>query len=283
MVLMEDIHSYNYIVRKMRDFFQGERGFIEVPTQSRLSILAACEDPKTITKFNFDGIEYPLPQTGQMHLEHELLKNPDEPGVFCISTSYRNEPNPIANRHKKIFPMFEFESHGNMKALIKLEDELLIYLGFPEPTPYCTYEALCERYEVEHLEAEHEELMNKEIGSKVFLKLFPQRSDPFWNMKQNDKDKNLYNKVDVILHGQETIGSAERSCNPDEMKENFYNISNGEYAQLLFKKFGEQRVIDELDEYLLSYDFFPRFGGGIGLTRMARALKMNANQEAVLV
>ena len=79
---MEDIHSYNYIVRKMRDFFQKERGFIEVPTQSRLSILAACEDPKTITKFNFDGVEYPLPQTGQMWLEYELLKNPDEPGVF---------------------------------------------------------------------------------------------------------------------------------------------------------------------------------------------------------
>ena len=40
-------------------------------------------------------------------------------------------------------------------------------------------------------------------------------------MKQNDKDKNLYNKVDVILHGQETIGSAERSCDAEEMRNNF--------------------------------------------------------------
>ena len=37
----------------------------------------------------------------------------------------------------------------------------------------------------------------------------------------------------------------------------------------------------ELENYL-NLDFFPRFGGGIGLTRMARALKMSANKETVL-
>ena len=64
-----------------------------------------------------------------MWLEHELLINPNYPGVFCISTSYRNEPNPIPGRHEKIFPMFEFESKGNMNDLIRLESELLAYLG----------------------------------------------------------------------------------------------------------------------------------------------------------
>ena len=34
----------------MRTFFQ-EKGFKEVPTQSRLSILAACENPHSITTF----------------------------------------------------------------------------------------------------------------------------------------------------------------------------------------------------------------------------------------
>jgi len=28
--------------------------------------------------------------------------NPEYPGVFCISTSYRDEPNPIEGRHEKI-------------------------------------------------------------------------------------------------------------------------------------------------------------------------------------
>jgi len=126
---------------------------------------------------------------------------------------------------------------------------------------------------VEHLEAEHETRMSKEISNKLFLKFFPQRSHPFWNMKQNDKDKNLYNKVDVILHGQETIGSAERSCDPTEMYENFLSISDGQYANLLYKQFTEIRVMKELDDYLAN-DFFPRFGAGIGVNRMARAMKL---------
>ena len=270
---MFETAEYDTVATKMRKFFQDTKGFMEVPTQSRLSILAACEDPTTISQFVFDGINYPLPQTGQMWLEHELLKNPDVEGVYCISTSYRNEPNPIEGRHQKIFPMFEFESKGTMDDLVETEDALLNHMGFEKDSIYCTYDELCIRYGVDCLEAEHEEMMNNEIGSKVFVKDFPQRSHPFWNMKQNDTDKNLYNKVDVILHGQETIGSAERSCNAEEMRTNFMSISDGKYANLLFNKFTKNRVMKELDSYL-DNDFFPRYGAGIGMTRMARALRL---------
>ena len=270
---MYETFDYDKVVTKMRRFFKYVKNFVEVPTQSRLSILGACEDPKTISQFVFDGVNYPLPQTGQVFLEHEILKNPDVEGFYCISTSYRNEPNPIEGRHQKIFPMFEFESKGTMDDLIEVEDALLAHLGFEGESVYNTYEDLCTRYSVNCLESGHEEMMNNEISSKVFIKDFPQRSHPFWNMKQNEEDKNLYNKVDVILHGQETIGSAERSCNPEEMKANFMSISDGQYANLLFKQFTEGRVMKELDEYL-SLDFFPRFGAGIGLTRMCRAMKL---------
>ena len=51
----------------------------------------------------------------------------------------------------------------------------------------------------------------------------------------------------------------------------FHTISDGMYADLLFKLFGKDRVEKELDEFL-SFDFFPRFGGGIGITRMISAL-----------
>ncbi len=268
---MYETFDYDKVVGKMRLFFR-EKGFVEVPTQSRLSILAACEDPKTISQFVFDGLNYPLPQTGQMWLEYEMLKNPELEGVYCVSTSYRNEPNPIEGRHQKIFPMFEFESQGDMSTLMATEEELLEYLGF-EGSTFLTYDDACSKYNVEYLEAEHEEKMIKDYGNAVFLQYFPQRSHPFWNMKQNDKDKNLYNKVDVILHGQETIGSAERSCNANEMYENFLSISDGQYANLLYKQFTEDRVLRELDDYL-NLDFFPRFGAGIGVNRMARAMKL---------
>ena len=51
-------------------------------TQNRLSILAACEDPFNVATYNYAGNIWPLPQTGQMWLEHELLSDPDSKGFF---------------------------------------------------------------------------------------------------------------------------------------------------------------------------------------------------------
>ena len=269
---MYETFDYDNTITRMRMFFKGKLGFTEVPTQSRLSILAACEDPNTISTFNFDGVDYPLPQTGQMWLEYELLKNPNVNGVFCVSTSYRNEPNPIDGRHKKIFPMFEFEKRGDISDLRELEEDLLRFLGFNDYS-HVTYESMSKLYRTDILEAEHEELMHKELGDVVFLSKFPQRTHPFWNMKQNEDNKDLFNKIDVIMHGQETIGSAERSTSVSEMRHNFLTQTDGQYSQLLFDKFGKERVMQELDDFL-SHDFFPRFGGGIGVNRMARSLKL---------
>ena len=80
-------------------------------------------------------------------------------------------------------------------------------------------------------------------------------------------------KCDVIMGGMETIGSAERAHDVDEMREQFHTISDGEYAQLLYNLFGKERVLKELDEFL-EFDFVPRFGGGIGVTRMISAMRL---------
>jgi aspartyl/asparaginyl-tRNA synthetase len=264
---MRDTQSYHEIVTRLRDFFLM-KGFKEVPTQSRLSILAACENPHSVATFQYNGLVWPLPQTGQMWLEYELLKNPDWPGIFCVSTSYRDEKDPIPGRHEKIFPMFEFESKGTMADLAVLETELLDYLGFEKPI-VADYDKTCEEYGgVPILEDEHETRMWKEKGNIVSLQNFPQRTSPFWNMKH--AGNGIYNKIDVIMYGQETIGSAERSCNVEEMRDTFYTISDGGYAAKLFELFGKERVEKELEEFL-ALSFFPRFGGGIGLTRLARA------------
>ena len=94
---MEGVNYKNFdaVVSKMRSFFKDVKGFVEVHPQNKKSILAACEDPSTMSTYNYAGAVYPLPQTGQMWLEHYLLDNPDVPGFFCLSTSYRNEPNPV--------------------------------------------------------------------------------------------------------------------------------------------------------------------------------------------
>jgi aspartyl/asparaginyl-tRNA synthetase len=268
---MKNTKIYNELVQKMRSFFL-QKGFIEVPTQSRLSILAACENPHSVKTFEYGGLVWPLPQTGQMWLEHELLMNPEWEGVFCISTSYREEKNPIPGRHELIFPMFEFESKGGMKELIKLEGDLLTYLGFGDEMVQVNYDDVCKEYGgVPILEDEHESRMWNEKGPVVSLQHFPRRTNPFWNMKH--KDGEIFNKVDVILYGQETIGSAERSCDVDKMREMFYTIEDGGYCNKLFELFGKERVESELEQFL-SFEFFPRFGGGIGMTRMARAYEL---------
>ena len=40
--------EFHYVVKRLRNFFES-KGWVEVHTQSRLSILAACEDPTTIS------------------------------------------------------------------------------------------------------------------------------------------------------------------------------------------------------------------------------------------
>ncbi len=270
--LIIDSVKYSKTVSLLRDFFL-KKGFVEAPTQSRLSILAACEDPSTVQTYNFRDTIWPLPQTGQMWLEYEILKNPNVPGYFCISTSYREEKNPIEGRHKQIFPMFEFETKGDLEVLKNLEKELIAFLGIMklEDIKDVKYSEMATKYNVKTIEDEQEGKLCKDYGDAVLLTHFPFYTSPFWNMK---KDGDVAKKIDVIIHGQETIGSAERATSRDEMRELFHTISNGGYAELLFNKFGEKRVLRELDDYL-SFDFFERCGGGIGVTRLMRALELS--------
>ena len=258
----------------LRSFFM-EKGFVEVHTQNRLSILAACEDPTTVATYNYAGEVWPLPQTGQMWLEHELLTRPQTPGFFCMSTSYRQEPNIVEGRHDLIFPMFEFEMPGTIVELESMEKELMEYLGWCSKGGVVSKDYLewCEIFDVKELEHNHEERMCHNWQGRVcMIKNFPNYTSPFWNMKQNPDDETAA-KIDVIIAGQETIGSAERSTDPKEMYDMFHTISDGMYADLLFGTFGKERVERELDTFL-SMNFFPRVGGGIGMTRFIRAMEM---------
>jgi aspartyl/asparaginyl-tRNA synthetase len=93
-----------------------------------------------------------------------------------------------------------------------------------------------------------------------------------------DSGDGLFNKIDVILYGQETIGSAERSCDVEKMRKMFYTIENGGYSSKLFELFGKERVEKELEEFLKN-SFIPRFGAGIGMTRLTRAYELMKQEQ----
>ena len=269
MTQLIDPKKFTNAVSLLRDFFLN-KGFEEVHTQNRLSILAACEDPENVATYQYENQTWPLPQTGQMWLEHELLTRPSSKGFFCVSTSYRQEPNAIPGRHDTIFPMFEFEMPGGIDDLKEMEYELCKHLGFDTPTEK-TYREWQQHYGASastELDAQHELAMQSSFGSCMITE-FPEMTSPFWNMSRNEDGTSR--KIDVILGGMETIGSAERSTDKDQMRDTFHTISNGEYAGLIKSLFGDQRVEDELEKFL-EFEFFPRSGGGIGMTRMIAAL-----------
>lgn len=271
--------DFDKLIKKMRTFF-NEKNYKEVYPQPIKSIMAACEDPETLRSFTFDGNIWPLSQTNQMNLEMILLTMPeDADGIFCMTTSYRDEPNPIPGRHDKIFPMFEFEHKGNFNGLIKTLSELSVHLGFAksiDDIPIFEYEELCKKYGVEFLEIEHEQLLYEEYGDVVGIIDFPERTHPFWNMKRDDNYSEIdqiFSKCDFIICGHETFGSASRSVDIEQMRNSFHSISDGMYAKLLYNEFSKERVEAELEEYL-SLPMFERFGAGIGFTRLYRAMKL---------
>ena len=264
MTALIDPKKYSETVDLLRSFFLS-KNFLEVHTQNRLSILAACEDPETVATYNYNGQIWPLPQTGQMWLEYELLSNPSVEGFFCVSTSYRADPNPVEGRHETIFPMFEFEMKGGVKELEKMEIDLCEHLGIPlEEENIRKYDDWAFNYAVRELDHGHEAAIGRGMITE-----FPEWTSPFWNMARNGDGTSK--KIDVILGGMETIGSAERSTDKDQMRDTFHTISDGGYASLLYEKFGKERVEKELDEFL-EFDFFPRSGGGIGMQRLMTAL-----------
>ena len=270
--LIINSEKFNQVVKKLRTFFWS-KNFVEVHTQNRLSILAACEDPFNVQTFEYANKTWPLIQTGQMWLEYEILKNPDVAGYFCLTTSYRMEPNPVPGRHDIIFPMFEFEFKGDMNELIELQKELLVYLGYDKSSFYVNnYKSIAEEFSTTELEHEHEEKLYKEKSAVAFITDFPEFTSPFWNMMRN-KDDDTSKKVDVILSGMETFGSAEREIDKDIMRDRFNTIMEGSYRDKLFELFGEERTVGELEEYF-QLNFIKRSGCGIGLTRLIKSMDL---------
>jgi aspartyl/asparaginyl-tRNA synthetase len=273
-------------MQKLREFCYKE-GLSEVYTQGSLNNLKACEDPNNMGTFGYQGKVWSLPQTGQMELEIYMLhhgadKYPN--GLFCQTTSYRNEPNPNPERHDLIFPMFEVELVGDMDQMMAWHTRLLKHLGFPTQAdgtyPVISYLEAAKKYGVKELDHEHEERLCKDLNSPVvFLTDFPQYTSPFWNMsrytdKFDDDGIPLSKKVDILIHGVETIGSAERSTDVNGMRDEFHTISDGAYARTLYQHFTKERIEKELEDFL-KFNFFTRSGFGIGVTRLIRGMRMS--------
>jgi aspartyl/asparaginyl-tRNA synthetase len=266
-------------VNNMLRYFFLKKGFLEVHTQNRLSIIAACDDITNIRTFEYNEKMYPLPQTSQMWLEYELLTNPIVNGYFSVCTSYGYKSNPISGRDALICPIFDFVMRGDMDALEELETDLLNYLGYNTCCVFAkeNYIDLSNKYDTEYISHDEERKIYNDHGPVLFLKNFPEHTNPFWNICRNYNTKTV-NKIEVILSGINTICSSEKSCNPNDMLKRFNTLSNGQYAQILYDKFGKARVDDEFNAFV-KHRFIVRSGGGIDITRLIRSMIMEGLLE----
>ncbi len=266
--------EYDWVRRKLQEFFV-KKGLTWAVAQHRLSILSACENHLSIAIHAFAGYTWPLHQTNQMELEYMLLENQTSKGYYCDTTSYREEPMPKRGRHNLIFPMVEYELPGDFEVLKKFNEELVQHLGFTkEPVPVVDYQEYAKKCGVEELTDDHEAQLTRELGPAVMITNFPMHTSPFWNMRLDGVNgAKIAKKIDVIICGQETIGSAERSCDVEQMRKSFRAVSGGDYARTLSARFSYERVSHELEDFL-SLSFFARCGGGIGVTRLIRAARL---------
>ena len=116
--------------------------------------------------------------------------------------------------------MFEFEMKGGVKELQDMEWELCEWLGIPlSKSDIMTYDDWTNKFNAIELDHDHE----KKIGRGMITD-FPEWTSPFWNMARNEDGTSK--KIDVILGGMETIGSAERSTDKEQMRNTFYTISD---------------------------------------------------------
>lgn len=258
----------NWIMEKCREFFKA-KGFIEVFCQNRATILSSCESPSALCDFNLKNTKFALQQTNQMILEDMLLKDPSLPGLFTFTASYRDEKNPIPERHNHAFLMCEFEFKGDHDDLKALLLDAVKFFGFKEEPSVGKYADLCEKLGVKEIEAHEEGLLAKE--NPVYLITdFTEETSPFFNMKRNDDGTSQ--KIDVILDGWECMGTAVRSCDKEMMRKTFSTITDGEYAKELYRRFGKDRVDAELENFL-AHDFFGRSGGAFGINRCVKKLQ----------
>ena len=275
-------NNYDVMSNKLRDFFRS-RDFREAYAQNRLDTLSACENPFNVATFEYLGQTWPLRQTNQMALEVDLMKKEklDCAGLYCFTTSYRNElpEEMVPGRHATIFPMIEFEIAGSdMNQLISFERDLIKSLGYTGEFAEIDFEDACKMFDVDDLTHVHEDTLCRTLAPVVFLKNFPDRSQPFWNMRRDPSTPDYAKKVDVLMlgvhGGMETIGSAQREESVETMKHNFNTVSEGAYAKMMYEKFGKERVDTELEGYF-SLNMMPRSGGGIGGTRLLHFMRLH--------
>jgi hypothetical protein len=155
----------------------------------------------------------------------------------------------------------------NQKRLISTKSKNLDKLD--QQYKEVDYNDVSQKLGVNRIGKKEQNILGKE-NKILFIKNFPHDNEVFWNVRISD---NIAKKVDVILYGEKVIGSYEKNCDKDQMKDMFSDMYEGKYIKTLYDNYGKERVDQDFEEFI-DREHFPRYGGSIGIDRMTRAMKM---------
>ena len=87
---MQHIHSYNWTLNNLRDFFK-KKEFIEINCQSEYSLLKnVLNNEYYVATFNLNGSVHMLPQTYQHILQSKFTDSPYIKGMYVIYNKHIN-------------------------------------------------------------------------------------------------------------------------------------------------------------------------------------------------
>ena len=247
--------AYQQTVNKLRAFF-ATRNYKEIdPHQYATTLL------ESHTAHYAPGKPGTVSQAHELSLEKALLQSPELlPGVFCLTDQ-----------------SCEFAARKDTNTAQTIGQALCQWLQLGDRSVHkeSDYRFIADYYKTKFLSPAHEQAIWQD-----FSPIFTITDKPcvlntcFTTLTQEAHAKT----TDTVLFGMSSVTSARRSCDPEDMREAFYTVSNGEYAKSLFELFGESRVMGGLEKFLV-HNFFPRYGGSIGIPQLMQAIHLAKNER----
>jgi len=260
---MENTELIESLKNKLRAFFD-KKGGEEIEIGNKPKILNGSVNFNNLLKFEYDGLEYPLPQTQLFSLENHYIKS--QFGVYTFSEVFEYSEN--GDPHQKL--ICEFILKGDERMMSIVNHELINSLGFSIPMTL-THQDILRKYSVNKLDDNIRTRINYNLGNVVTIKNFPNEEVSNWFVKLVD---NEYLYKETILNGHQTIKYLQLINDKEAFYYNFQTYNNNQVRETLMGNFDTGRIYDEVTG-IYNLELEERFLGQIDLVQLSKSFKSN--------
>ena len=279
------VYVEGLLLQGARKYFD-DMEFKEIVVPHITRATGACENIDTLFAVDYFGQMGYLSQTAQLYLESLI---PWMNKVWCISPSFRAEPR-VDNRHLTEFTLIELEFAGTFEELLEhvegvilsmimsvlkkmtsrwLDRNRLGHIAVPfQRIPYVeAIQELDKEFGHDITREEEQKLVEKYGNAPLFITHFP-KTMKFFNMIENEENRELVNSADLILpFGGETVGAASREYRADLLLK---RLEESQMFKQLTAKGGSIKDFDWYIDVYRKYQTAPHAGCGIGLNRVTQ-------------